>query len=112
MAEAGFALPRSVTTRPAGVRAEPDNLQQPLDPCDIDGLDAAQRRRIYGMLRIEAAIGTDGSLEVCGDVISVNEYTVLVIQNRNTKPASLLEIGFRAVIAEHEDKTSLVLNRT
>ena len=48
-----------------------------LVPSDLDGLDAAQRRQVYGMLRVEAAVGPDGSLEVRGDVISVSEEEIL-----------------------------------
>jgi Tfp pilus assembly protein PilN len=44
---------------------------------DLDGLDAAQRRQVYGMLRVEAAIGPDGSLEVRGDVISISSMEIL-----------------------------------
>lgn len=50
-----------------------------LVPSDLDGLDAAQRRQIYGMLRVEAAIGPDGSLEVRGDVIRVSEEEILSV---------------------------------
>jgi hypothetical protein len=50
-----------------------------LVPIDLDGLDAAQRRQVYGMLRVEAAVGPDGSLEVRGDVISVSEEEILLV---------------------------------
>jgi hypothetical protein len=43
------------------------------------GLDDAQRRQVYGMLRVEAAIEPDGWLEVRGDVISVNEEEILSV---------------------------------
>jgi hypothetical protein len=46
-------------------------------PEALDGLDAAERQRVYGMLRVEAAIAPDGSLEVSGDVISVCEMEPL-----------------------------------
>ncbi len=42
-------------------------------PEAIDGLDAPERHRVYKMLRVEAAVSTDGSLEVSGDVMSVCE---------------------------------------
>jgi hypothetical protein len=44
-----------------------------LVPEALDGLDAAECHRVYGMLRVEAAISPDGSLEVSGDVINVCE---------------------------------------
>jgi DNA invertase Pin-like site-specific DNA recombinase len=40
-------------------------------------LDAPERHRVYKMLRVEAAIGADGSLEVGGDVMSVCEIEAL-----------------------------------
>ena len=45
-------------------------------PDALDGLDAAERHRVYGLLRVEALIGADGSLEVSGDVISVCEMEI------------------------------------
>ena len=48
-------------------------------PEDLDGLDAAERHRVYKMLRVEAAISSDGSLEVSGDVLSVCEMEILSI---------------------------------
>jgi DNA repair ATPase RecN len=48
-------------------------------PDDLDGLDAVQRRQVYEMLRVEAAIGPDGSLQVCGDVLSVCEKETLPV---------------------------------
>jgi site-specific DNA recombinase len=48
-------------------------------PEDLDGLGAAQRRQVYEMLRVEAAIGPDGSLEVRGDVLSVCEKEILSV---------------------------------
>jgi hypothetical protein len=48
-------------------------------PSALDGLDAAQRRQVYGMLRVEAAVEPDGSLEVRGDVISVSEEEILLL---------------------------------
>ena len=50
-----------------------------LVPSDLDGLDAAQRHQVYKMLRVEAAVGPDGSLEVRGDVISVSEEEILSV---------------------------------
>jgi hypothetical protein len=50
-----------------------------LVPSALDGLDAAQRRQVYGMLRVEAAIGQDGALEVCGDVISISTMEILSV---------------------------------
>ena len=42
-----------------------------LIPEALDGLGAAERHREYRILRVEAAISPDGSLEITGDVISV-----------------------------------------
>jgi len=50
-----------------------------LVPSDLDVLDAAHCRQVYGMLRVEAAVGPDGSLEVRGDVISVSEEEILSV---------------------------------
>ena len=50
-----------------------------LVPSELDGLNSAQRRQIYGMLRVEAAVGPDGSLEVRGDVINVSEEEILSV---------------------------------
>jgi len=44
-----------------------------LVPEALDGLDATERHQAYKMLRVEAAVSTDGSLEVSGDVMSVCE---------------------------------------
>jgi hypothetical protein len=41
------------------------------------GPDATERHRVYGMLRVEAQVAPDGSLEVSGDVISVCEMEPL-----------------------------------
>ena len=46
-------------------------------PKALDGLDAPERHRVYKMLRVEAAIATDGTLEVSGDVMSVCEMETL-----------------------------------
>jgi site-specific DNA recombinase len=46
-------------------------------PDDLDGLDATQRRQVYGMLGVEAAIGPNGALEVRGDVINVCDMETL-----------------------------------
>jgi site-specific DNA recombinase len=46
-------------------------------PEDLDGLGAAERHRVYKMLRVEAAIGPDGALEVSGDVLTVCEMEIL-----------------------------------
>jgi site-specific DNA recombinase len=48
-----------------------------LVPEALDGLDAPERHRAYKMLRVAAAIGADGSLEVSGDVMSVCEMETL-----------------------------------
>jgi site-specific DNA recombinase len=48
-----------------------------LIPEALDNLDAAERHHVYRMLRVEAAISPDGSLEVSGDVISVCEMELL-----------------------------------
>jgi hypothetical protein len=48
-----------------------------LMPEALDGLEADERHRVYKMLRVEAAIAPDGSLEVSGDVISVCEMEPL-----------------------------------
>jgi len=48
-----------------------------LMPEALDGLDAAERHRVYKMLRVEAAVAPDGSLEVSGDVISIREMEPL-----------------------------------
>ena len=45
-------------------------------PDALDGLDAAERQRVYGLLRVEALVAADGSLEVSGDVISVCEMEI------------------------------------
>jgi hypothetical protein len=45
-----------------------------LVPSDLDG---AERRQVYSMLRVEAAIEQDGALEACGDVLSVCEEEIL-----------------------------------
>jgi hypothetical protein len=42
-------------------------------PEALDELNAAERSRVYGMLRVEARVAPDGSLEVSGNVISVRE---------------------------------------
>jgi hypothetical protein len=47
-----------------------------LVPNALDGLDAAERHRVYGLLRVEALVAADGSLEVSGDVISVREMEI------------------------------------
>jgi hypothetical protein len=46
-------------------------------PGVLDELDAAERQRVYGMLRVEAAVAPEGSLEISGDVISVCEMELL-----------------------------------
>jgi hypothetical protein len=46
-------------------------------PEALDDLEADERHRVYKMLRVEAAIAPDGSLEVSGDVISVCEMEPL-----------------------------------
>jgi hypothetical protein len=48
-----------------------------LMPDALDELDAAERQRVYNMLRVEAQVAPDGSLEVSGDVISVCEMELL-----------------------------------
>jgi hypothetical protein len=48
-------------------------------PNDLDNLGAVERHRIYKMLRVEATIESDGSLEVSGDVISVCEMEILSV---------------------------------
>ena len=48
-------------------------------PDALDRLDAGERRRVYGLLRVEALVAADGSLEVNGDVISVCEMEILAI---------------------------------
>jgi predicted nucleic acid-binding Zn-ribbon protein len=48
-----------------------------LVPVALDALDAPERHRVYKMLRVEAAIAADGSLEVSGDVMSVCEMEAL-----------------------------------
>jgi site-specific DNA recombinase len=48
-----------------------------LVPEALDNLDATERQQVYRMLRVEAAISPDGSLEVSGDVISVCEMELL-----------------------------------
>ena len=48
-----------------------------LMPEALDDLEADERHRVYKMLRVEAAIAPDGSLEVSGDVISVCEMEPL-----------------------------------
>ncbi len=45
-------------------------------PDASDGLDAAERHRVYRLLRVEALVAADGSLEVSGDVISVCEMEI------------------------------------
>jgi hypothetical protein len=42
-------------------------------PDAIDGLDVPERHRVYKMLRVEAVVAANGSLEVSGDVMSVCE---------------------------------------
>jgi site-specific DNA recombinase len=44
-----------------------------LVPDALDELDATERHYVYRMLRVEALVAPDGSLEVSGDVISVRE---------------------------------------
>jgi hypothetical protein len=44
-----------------------------------DALDAPECHRVYKMLRVEAAIGADGSLGVSGDVMSVCEMETLSV---------------------------------
>ena len=46
-------------------------------PNALDVLDTPERHRVYKMLRVVAAIGADGSLEVSGDVMSVCEIETL-----------------------------------
>jgi hypothetical protein len=46
-------------------------------PDALDELDAAERQRVYNMLRVEAQVAPDGSLEVSEDVISVCEMELL-----------------------------------
>jgi hypothetical protein len=48
-----------------------------LVPEALDELDSAERHLIYRMLRVEAVVGPDGSLEVSGDVINVREMELL-----------------------------------
>jgi hypothetical protein len=50
-----------------------------LVPDALDGLDAAEHHRVYGLLGVEALVAADGSLEVSGDVISVCEMELLPI---------------------------------
>ncbi len=40
-------------------------------PGALDALDATERHKVYKMLRVEAAICANGSLEVSGDVLNV-----------------------------------------
>jgi hypothetical protein len=44
-----------------------------------EGRGAPQRRQVYAMLRVEAALGPDGSLEVRGDVLNVCEKEILSV---------------------------------
>ena len=53
-----------------------DNISCLSVPDALDGLDAAERQRVYGLLRVEALVAADGSLEVSGDVISVCEMEI------------------------------------
>jgi hypothetical protein len=46
-------------------------------PEALDELDAAERHHVYNMLRVEAQVAPDGSLEVSGDVINVCEMELL-----------------------------------
>jgi hypothetical protein len=46
-------------------------------PEALDELDATERQHIYRMLRVEAQVAPDGSLQVSGDVISVCEMELL-----------------------------------
>jgi hypothetical protein len=48
-----------------------------LVPDALDELDATERHHVYRMLRVEAQVAPDGSLEVSGDVISVCEMEPL-----------------------------------
>jgi len=48
-----------------------------LVPEALDELNAAERSRVYAMLRVEARVAPEGSLEVSGDVISVCEMEPL-----------------------------------
>ena len=48
-----------------------------LVPEALDELNAAERGRVYAMLRVEARVAPEGSLEVSGDVISVCEMEPL-----------------------------------
>ncbi len=50
-----------------------------LVPGALDELDAAERQLVYGMLRVEAVVAPDGSLEVSGNVISVCEMETLLL---------------------------------
>jgi hypothetical protein len=48
-----------------------------LVPQALDELNAAECSRVYAMLRVEAQVAPEGSLEIRGDVISVCEMELL-----------------------------------
>ncbi len=50
-----------------------------LMPDALGELNAAERDWVYGMLRVEARVAPDGSLEVSGDDISVCEMELLSV---------------------------------
>jgi chromosome segregation ATPase len=70
---------RALRSRREQIRQLEENKQALLEryagllPDAIDALDSAERHRVDKMLRVEALIAADGSLEVSGDVMSVCE---------------------------------------
>ena len=79
---AGGLGPRVASTSATAVALQQDK-ETLLDnyagmlPDALDALDTPKRHRVYKMLRVEAAIDGDGSLEVSGDVMSVCEMETL-----------------------------------
>ena len=75
---AGGLGPRVASTSATAVALEQDketlrDNYAGMLPGALDALDAPERHRVYKMLRVEASIDADGSLEVSGDVMSVCE---------------------------------------
>ena len=70
--------PRVASTSATAVALEQDK-ETLLDnyagmlPGVLDALDAPERHRVYKMLRVEAVVAANGSLEVSGDVMSFCE---------------------------------------
>ncbi len=79
---AGGLGPRVASTSATAVALEQDK-ETLLDnyagmlPGALDALDAPERHRVYKMLRVEAATGADGALEVSWDAMSVCERETL-----------------------------------